>query len=101
MFDFLFKSTHLGVIEVHCHSLFSEDCRQLPPWFTAPPGTEGATRREPLRVIGTQGMAATENTSRAEGGVQHGPSVGGRVLNRPCAGSPPLVAGPAVPEDRA
>ncbi|WP_407698612.1 hypothetical protein [Streptomyces fagopyri] len=72
MFDFVFKSTPLGVIEVDCHSLFSEDGRQLLPWFMAPPGTAGATRLEPLRVIGTQGKTATENTSRAEGGVHTG-----------------------------
>ncbi|MFJ8008263.1 hypothetical protein [Streptomyces fagopyri] len=78
MFDFLFKSTHLGVIEVDCHSLSSEDRRQLLPWFTAPPGTERAARLEPLRVIGTRNTAATENTSRAEGGVHTGRAWGGR-----------------------
>jgi transcriptional regulator with XRE-family HTH domain len=54
----------LGVIELDCHSLFSEDGRQRILWFTAPPGTEGAAQLELLGVIGTQDMAATENNSR-------------------------------------
>ncbi|WP_405991847.1 helix-turn-helix domain-containing protein [Streptomyces sp. NBC_00986] len=54
----------LGVIELDCHSLFSEDGRQRLLWFTAPPGTEGAAQLELLGVIGTQDMAADENTSR-------------------------------------
>ncbi|MEV0909240.1 helix-turn-helix transcriptional regulator [Streptomyces hokutonensis] len=52
----------LGVIELDCHSLFSEDGRQRLLWFTAPPGTEGAAQLELLGVIGTQDMAATEDT---------------------------------------
>lgn len=62
----------LGVIELDCHSLFSEDGRQRLLWFTAPPGTEGAAQLELLRVIGTQDMAATEGASRTEGGVHAG-----------------------------
>ncbi|MEU6071628.1 MULTISPECIES: helix-turn-helix transcriptional regulator [Streptomyces] len=46
----------LGVIELDCHSLFSEDGRQRLLWFTAPPGTEGAAQLELLSVIGTQDM---------------------------------------------
>ncbi|MEW1831149.1 helix-turn-helix transcriptional regulator [Streptomyces sp. NPDC088196] len=53
----------LGVIELDCHSLFSEDGRQRLLWFTAPPGTEGAAQLELLGVIGTQDMGADENTS--------------------------------------
>ncbi|MEU2281621.1 helix-turn-helix transcriptional regulator [Streptomyces sp. NPDC013178] len=34
----------LGVIELDCHSVFSEDGRQRLLWFGAPPGTEGATQ---------------------------------------------------------
>lgn len=36
----------LGVIELDCHSLFSENGRQRLLWFTAPPtnGTAGSTR---------------------------------------------------------
>ncbi|AXK35683.1 XRE family transcriptional regulator [Streptomyces armeniacus] len=55
----------LGVIEVDCHSLFSEDGRQRLLWFTAPPGTRGAAQLELLSVIGTQDMAA-ENAPREE-----------------------------------
>jgi transcriptional regulator with XRE-family HTH domain len=54
----------LGVIELDCHSLFSEDGRQRLLWFTAPPGTEGAAQLELLGVIGTQDMAANEDSSR-------------------------------------
>jgi transcription regulator MmyB-like protein len=36
----------LGVIELDCHSLFSEDGRQRLLWFTAPPGTQGAAQPE-------------------------------------------------------
>ncbi|MER6133853.1 helix-turn-helix transcriptional regulator [Streptomyces sp. NPDC001815] len=54
----------LGVIELDCHNLFSEDGRQRLLWFSAPPGTEGAAQLELLRVIGTQDMAADESTSR-------------------------------------
>ncbi|MGX1480246.1 UNVERIFIED_CONTAM: transcriptional regulator with XRE-family HTH domain [Streptomyces canus] len=52
----------LGVIELDCHSLFSEDGRQRLLWFSAPPGTEGAAQLELLSVIGTQDMtpSATE-----------------------------------------
>ncbi|MGW7045536.1 MmyB family transcriptional regulator [Streptomyces avermitilis] len=62
----------LGVIELDCHSLFSEDGRQRLLWFTAPPGTEGAAQLELLGVIGTQDMAAAEGASRTEGGVHAG-----------------------------
>jgi transcriptional regulator with XRE-family HTH domain len=47
----------LGVIELDCHSLFSEDGRQRLLWFSAPPGTEGAAQLQLLSVIGTQDMA--------------------------------------------
>lgn len=46
----------LGVIELDCSSLFSEDGRQRLLWFSAPPGTEGAAQLELLSVIGTQDM---------------------------------------------
>ncbi|MEV0179789.1 helix-turn-helix transcriptional regulator [Streptomyces sp. NPDC050625] len=49
----------LGVIELDCHSLFSEDGRQRLLWFTAPPGTEGAAQLELLSVIGTQDMTTS------------------------------------------
>ncbi|MEV4798553.1 helix-turn-helix transcriptional regulator [Nonomuraea sp. NPDC049421] len=47
----------LGIIEVDCHSLFSEDGRQRLLWFTAPPGSRGAAQLELLSVIGTQDMS--------------------------------------------
>ncbi|GHH29962.1 helix-turn-helix transcriptional regulator [Streptomyces lanatus] len=53
----------LGVIEVDCHSLLSEDGHQRLLWFTAPPGTEGAARLELLCVIGGQDMS-TANEGR-------------------------------------
>ncbi|MEU5595279.1 helix-turn-helix transcriptional regulator [Streptomyces sp. NPDC020298] len=46
----------LGVIELDCHCLFSEDGRRRLLWFTAPPGTEGAAQLELLSVIGTQDL---------------------------------------------
>ena len=46
----------LGVIELDCHNLFSEDGRQRLLWFSAPPGTEGAAQLELLSVIGTQDL---------------------------------------------
>ncbi|MFE9453729.1 helix-turn-helix transcriptional regulator [Streptomyces sp. NPDC006739] len=49
----------LGVVELDCHSLFSEDGRQRLLWFSAPPGTEGAAQLELLSVIGTQDLTAT------------------------------------------
>ena len=49
----------LGIIELDCHTLFSEDGCQRLLWFTAPPGTEGASQLELLAVIGTQDMDLT------------------------------------------
>ncbi|MFI5689339.1 helix-turn-helix transcriptional regulator [Streptomyces sp. NPDC051636] len=54
----------LGIIELDCHSLFSEDGRQRLLWFTAPPGTKGAAQLELLSVIGTQDMAVGEDVFR-------------------------------------
>ncbi|MEV8567307.1 helix-turn-helix transcriptional regulator [Streptomyces sp. NPDC051322] len=48
----------LGVIELDCTSMFSEDGRQRLLWFSARPGTEGAAQLELLSVIGTQDMTA-------------------------------------------
>ncbi|GAB2622202.1 helix-turn-helix transcriptional regulator [Streptomyces capparidis] len=50
----------LGVIELDCHSLFSEDGRQRLLWFTAPPGSAGAERLALLDVLGAQRVPATE-----------------------------------------
>ncbi|MET9118696.1 helix-turn-helix transcriptional regulator [Streptomyces longwoodensis] len=53
----------LGVIELDCHNLLSEDGRQRLLWFTAPPGTRGAEQLELLSVIGTQELGVTGGTT--------------------------------------
>lgn len=65
----------LGVIELDCHNLLSEDGRQRLLWFTAPPGSPGAEQLELLSVVGTQELGVTEGTapqrlSAAESGSQ-------------------------------
>ncbi|MEZ3182668.1 helix-turn-helix transcriptional regulator [Streptomyces pimonensis] len=65
----------LGVIELDCHNLLSEDGRQRLLWFTAPPGSPGAEQLELLSVVGTQELSLTEGTaperlSAAESGSQ-------------------------------
>ncbi|MER6441590.1 helix-turn-helix transcriptional regulator [Streptomyces sp. NPDC001185] len=47
----------LGVIELDCYNLLSEDGRQRLLWFTAPPGSPGAEQLELLSVIGTQELS--------------------------------------------
>ncbi|MFE9688001.1 helix-turn-helix transcriptional regulator [Streptomyces sp. NPDC006285] len=49
----------LGVIELDCYNLLSEDGRQRLLWFTAPPGSPGAERLRLLSVIGTQDLGVT------------------------------------------
>ncbi|MBT3154231.1 helix-turn-helix domain-containing protein [Streptomyces sp. CHD11] len=44
----------LGVLEVNCLNLFSEDGRQRLLWFTPAVGTDSADRLELLAVLGTQ-----------------------------------------------
>ncbi|MFJ5228661.1 helix-turn-helix domain-containing protein [Kitasatospora sp. NPDC088391] len=46
----------LGVIELDCSNLLSEDGRQRLLWFTAPPGTPGAHQLNLLSVLGTQDL---------------------------------------------
>ncbi|MFF4381811.1 helix-turn-helix domain-containing protein [Kitasatospora sp. NPDC001547] len=65
----------LGVIELDCYSLLSEDGRQRLLWFTAPPGSRGAEQLELLSVIGTQDLGVTgdpapERVPAAESGPQ-------------------------------
>ncbi|WP_307843425.1 helix-turn-helix transcriptional regulator [Streptomyces sp. B15] len=55
----------LGVIELDCFNLLSEDGRQRLLWFTAPPGSRGAEQLELLSVVGTQELSATEGTAPA------------------------------------
>ncbi|MGP4114732.1 helix-turn-helix transcriptional regulator [Streptomyces sp. 4N509B] len=52
----------LGVVELDCHRLFSEDGRQRLMWFSAPPGTEGAAQLSLLSVIGTQDMTPSSGS---------------------------------------
>jgi transcriptional regulator with XRE-family HTH domain len=47
----------LGLLEVNCLNLFSEDGRQRLLWFTPALGTDSADRLELLAVIGTQELA--------------------------------------------
>jgi transcriptional regulator with XRE-family HTH domain len=54
----------LGVIEVECLTLFSEDGRQRLLWFTAPPGSRAAEQLRLLSVIGTQDMTDREHTAQ-------------------------------------
>ncbi|MER5981241.1 helix-turn-helix transcriptional regulator [Streptomyces sp. NPDC001857] len=53
----------LGVIELDCYNLLSEDGRQRLLWFTAPPGSLGAEQLELLSVVGTQDLSVTEGTA--------------------------------------
>ena len=46
----------LGVVELNCLNLFSEDGRQRLLWFTPPPGTPAVKQLELLAVIGTQDL---------------------------------------------
>jgi transcriptional regulator with XRE-family HTH domain len=46
----------LGLLEVNCLNLFSEDGRQRLLWFTPAVGTESADRLELLAVVGTQDL---------------------------------------------
>jgi MmyB-like transcription regulator ligand binding domain len=48
---------NLGVIEVNCLNLFSEDGRQRLLWFTPAVGTESVEQLELLSVLGTQNVA--------------------------------------------
>ncbi|WP_030175770.1 helix-turn-helix transcriptional regulator [Streptomyces sp. NRRL S-813] len=50
----------LGVIELDCYNLLSEDGRQRLLWFTAPPGSPGAEQLELLSVVGTQELGVTQ-----------------------------------------
>ncbi|TXS43877.1 helix-turn-helix transcriptional regulator [Streptomyces sp. OR43] len=54
----------LGVIELDCYNLLSEDGRQRLLWFTAPPGSPGAEQLELLSVVGTQELDVTESATR-------------------------------------
>ncbi|MET9909336.1 helix-turn-helix transcriptional regulator [Streptomyces sp. NPDC006476] len=66
----------LGVIELDCYNLLSEDGRQRLLWFTAPPGSRGAEQLQLLSVVGAQELSVTDGTApeglpAAESGSQH------------------------------
>ncbi|MEV5955329.1 helix-turn-helix transcriptional regulator [Streptomyces sp. NPDC051987] len=66
----------LGVIELDCYNLLSEDGQQRLLWFTAPPGSRAAEQLELLSVIGTQELSVTDGTvpealPASESGSQH------------------------------
>lgn len=46
----------LGVLDLNCLTLLSEDGQQRLLWFTAPPGTEAVEKLELLTVIGLQNL---------------------------------------------
>lgn len=50
----------LGVLEVNCLNLFSEDGRQRLLWFTPALGTDSAERLDLLAVLGTQDLNDAE-----------------------------------------
>ncbi|WP_432837498.1 helix-turn-helix transcriptional regulator [Dactylosporangium sp. CA-092794] len=54
----------LGVMELICHSLLSEDRTQRLLWFTAPPGTEAVDQLELLSVIGAPDAPAATGAER-------------------------------------
>ncbi|QUQ67457.1 MmyB family transcriptional regulator [Kutzneria sp. CA-103260] len=47
----------LGVVDIHCQNLFSEDGRQRLQFFTAPPGSPAVEQLKLLSVIGVQEFA--------------------------------------------
>jgi transcriptional regulator with XRE-family HTH domain len=53
----------IGLIEVNCLNLFSEDGRQRLLWFTPAVGTESAGLLELLSVVGTQEVSAATRTA--------------------------------------
>ncbi|CAG7657706.1 helix-turn-helix transcriptional regulator [Actinacidiphila bryophytorum] len=55
----------LGVVELDCYNLLSEDGRQRLLWFTAPPGSRGAEQLDLLSVVGTQELGAGQDTEQA------------------------------------
>ncbi|MFI7703176.1 hypothetical protein [Nonomuraea sp. NPDC049480] len=49
----------LGVVEVHCQNLFSEDGRQRLQFFTAPAGSPAVEQLRLLTVIGVQNFSGS------------------------------------------
>jgi hypothetical protein len=47
----------LGVLDINCQNLFTEDGRQRLQFFTAPPGSPAVDQLQLLAVIGTQTLS--------------------------------------------
>jgi hypothetical protein len=52
----------LGIVEVNCLNLLSEDGRQRLMWFTPVPGTAAVEQLELLAVLGTQNFSPRADT---------------------------------------
>lgn len=57
----------IGLVEVNCLNLFSEDGRQRLLWFTPAVGTESAGLLELLSVVGTQEVSEVSAATRTAG----------------------------------
>ncbi|WP_328501039.1 helix-turn-helix transcriptional regulator [Streptomyces sp. NBC_00457] len=57
----------LGLLEVNCLSLFSEDGRQRLLWFTPAVGTDSVAKLELLAVLGTDEVQSDRSTADIEG----------------------------------
>ena len=53
----------LGVVEINCQNLFSEDGRQRLQFYTAPPGSPAVEQLRMLGVIGTQDLTGALDTA--------------------------------------
>ncbi len=57
----------LGLLEVNCLNLFSEDGKQRLLWFTPAVGTDSVTKLELLAVVGTQRLLPSSGDELVEG----------------------------------
>ncbi|MCF2435973.1 hypothetical protein LV779_22440 [Streptomyces thinghirensis] len=62
----------LGVIEVNCLNLFSEDGRQRLLWFTPAVGTESAGLLDLLAVVGTQEVVSAPRRTGGSSSTRSG-----------------------------
>ncbi|WP_189229151.1 helix-turn-helix transcriptional regulator [Streptomyces flaveolus] len=62
----------IGVIEVNCLNLFSEDGRQRLLWFTPAVGTDSAGLLELLAVVGTQEVVSAPTRTEGSASRQRG-----------------------------
>jgi len=56
----------LGVVEIDCQNLFSEDGRQRFQFYTAPPGSPAVEQLRLLGVIGTQDLTASRDFAESQ-----------------------------------